>query len=82
MLSTGNLKTLKRRGALLIASAGTLMLAACQTSQKNGPASNGATFCQIAAPIYLSPKDKLTDRTATAIVDQNEIGEALCGWKP
>jgi hypothetical protein len=40
------------------------------------------TFCQIAQPIYMDPADKLAGATWLAIVNHDETGERLCGWKP
>lgn len=37
-------------------------------------------FCQIAAPILISPQDQLTPETAAAILKHDEVGAALCGW--
>jgi hypothetical protein len=38
-------------------------------------------FCDIAQPIYLDKRDRMTPRTADAIVAHNTRGEALCAWK-
>jgi predicted small lipoprotein YifL len=39
------------------------------------------SFCVVAEPIYLSPEDKLSDRTLRKVLAQNEKGASLCGWK-
>lgn len=38
----------------------------------------GATFCQIAQPIYWSAKD--TRRTKEQADAHNAVGKRLCGW--
>ena len=40
---------------------------------------NGATFCQIAKPVYWDATD--TRQTKEQIDKQNRIGKRLCGWK-
>ena len=51
------------------------MVAGCQSTSGN--------FCQIEKPEYLSPEqiDVLPVETARRILDRNEQGERLCGWK-
>lgn len=47
-----------------------------------GCKSGGATdFCLVSEPIYASRHDNLTGRTAEQILEHNEIGAKLCGWK-
>lgn len=59
-----------------------LSVVSCQTLSPSGPgpATQGATFCEIAQPIILDQKDVVTDKTATSIIRHDEKGEALCGW--
>lgn len=33
-------------------------------------------------PIYVSSDDVLTDSTAKAVLQHDETGAKLCGWKP
>jgi len=40
---------------------------------------SGATFCQIAQPIYWNKAD--TRRTKEQVDEHNRIGKKLCGWK-
>lgn len=40
----------------------------------------GDSFCLIAKPIYVSPRDTLTDDTARAILTHDETGARICGW--
>jgi hypothetical protein len=39
------------------------------------------SFCMVAHPIYISAQDGLTDGTARQILDHDEAGRKLCGWK-
>jgi len=38
-------------------------------------------FCLLSKPILVSRADVFTPETAKAILDYNERGAALCGWK-
>lgn len=38
-------------------------------------------FCLLSKPILVSRTDVFTPETAKAILDYNERGAALCGWK-
>ena len=38
-------------------------------------------FCDWAFPIYVSKDDKFTGNTAREILEYNDHGAALCGWK-
>jgi len=47
------------------------------------PAKTELDFCLLARPIYWSrSQDMLTPETKKAIVDYNDQGAKLCGWKP
>lgn len=48
-----------------------------------GCATNGVenSYCSIAKPIYITQGDELTDDTAREILDHDEVGAKLCGWK-
>lgn len=52
-----------------------LSLSACQTVRGD--------FCAISKPVRLSPEavDALTDAEARALLNHNETGKKLCGWK-
>ena len=39
-------------------------------------------YCTPWRPIYISKQDVLTDPTARAILQHDETGAKLCGWKP
>lgn len=50
----------------------------------SGCTTNGGVlseFCEEAAPIYVSVQDHLTATTARHILEHNEKGRVLCGWK-
>ncbi len=51
-----------------------LLLAGCQT---------GGDFCLIEKPEYLTSEqiDALPPETARRILNRNEQGEKICGWK-
>lgn len=53
-----------------------MLLLACATS---GPVTSD--FCAVARPIYISRDDQFTCPTARQILDHNETGKTLCGWK-
>lgn len=55
-----------------------LSLTACGTNGQGGE----QAFCTAAQPIYFDKADKVSDRTARAIVAHNEKGRRLCNWKP
>lgn len=40
------------------------------------------TGCTWTAPIFVSSRDELTDKTAEEIVAHNRTGQEKCGWKP
>jgi hypothetical protein len=61
------------RAAIFLALLG---LAGCQTV--NTPAPTGATFCDVAKPIYWTPTD--TRRTKEQVDSHNRVGKELCGW--
>ena len=45
-----------------------------------GCASTGrvTNFCDLAAPVYISKQDQLTDETARQILTHNEIWQRVC----
>lgn len=52
-----------------------IIVSGCQTTSGD--------FCMIEKPEYLTPAeiDALPPATARRILDRNEQGEKLCGWK-
>lgn len=54
-----------------------LLLAGCPLGHETKP-SNG---CEWVRPIYPSVNDQLTDGTAKQILDHDETGKTICGWK-
>jgi len=54
-----------------------LLLASCAPGHETKP-SNG---CEWVKPIYPSVNDRLTDSTAKQILDHDETGKTICGWK-
>ena len=53
------------------------LLASCAPGQET-KTSNG---CEWVKPIYPSVNDRLTDGTAKQILDHDETGKTICGWK-
>jgi hypothetical protein len=59
----------------------------CMMAMLSGSCTNlGAAtseYCSVARPIYVSKDDLvcMTDLTARQILDHNEAGQAICGWK-
>lgn len=51
-----------------------VLLAGCTTTPKG-------SFCQIASPIRPANVDVLSDAEVAAILQHNEKGAALCGWR-
>jgi len=60
---------------ILLAIAGAV-IAGCQPETR--PVSD---FCLLSKPILVSRLDVFTPETAKAILEYNERGAALCGWK-
>lgn len=56
----------------------TVPLISCATS---GPAPSSRDFCLVSSPTYLDKADVLTPRTLRKILQDNETGAKLCGWK-
>lgn len=54
-----------------------ILVAYC-VSAEAPPAPAGATFCQIAKPMYWSASD--TRKTKEQADRHNRIGKKLCGW--
>lgn len=54
-----------------------LIVAYC-FSASAAPVASGATFCQVAKPIYWSASD--TRATKEQVDTHNRIGKKLCGW--
>lgn len=59
---------------MLLALAALTLASACQS----GPASE---FCAVAAPIYVSRSDVLSDDTVRQVLAHNETWKALCRAK-
>lgn len=68
-----------------------LALSACAPAPVHGPAVVTAapparpvdlSFCANARPIRFGKLDRLTPSTAQQIIDHNNLGARLCGWKP
>lgn len=57
-----------------------MLLSACM-SNGSGKTDAPDSFCMVAHPIYISAQDGLTDGTARQILDHDEAGRKLCGWK-
>ncbi len=49
------------------------------TGCANNPAT-GIAFCDVASPILVDEKDRLTDNTAKCILTHNLIGRRICAW--
>lgn len=54
-----------------------LMMLLCVSACANGQGS----YCKIAFPIYLDKGDRISSKTALAILIHDETGMELCGWK-
>ena len=62
----------------------TTTLASAMLLWISGCATNGvdrAAFCDTAGPIYISQDDVLNPETERQILNFDEIGAKLCGWK-
>ncbi len=46
-----------------------------------GQENRASDFCSVARPIYVSETDVFSDTTARAILNHNEKGRSICGWK-
>ncbi|PWC89850.1 hypothetical protein TSH100_04230 [Azospirillum sp. TSH100] len=53
------------------------LLTGCATA---GPGTEGA--CAAFRPIYISRADQLSEGTAEQLLEHNETGARLCGWRP
>lgn len=42
----------------------------------------GTDGCEWTRPILVSSADNLTDGTARQILEHNEAGARICGWRP
>jgi hypothetical protein len=59
-------------------------LAVCLMVSLSGCSASGGKGIECAGfiPVYISGKDVLTDGTGRMILQNNEVGAELCGWKP
>lgn len=67
------------RRAAMRALALTLCLATANCRTTASGATDGAAFCDVAAPFRWSARD--TRQTQEQAASHNAVGKALCGWK-
>lgn len=61
---------------------GCMAVVACAASNVIPSPTVPKSFCDVAKPIRFDKADKLTPKTADAIIKHNEAGKKLCGWTP
>lgn len=74
------MRYLTRPSSLLLPLILTPLLASCATS--GGLATKPSNGCEWVRPIMVSKQDQLTDGTARQILDHDQTGAQICGWKP